>query len=398
MSGYHHQKTCLCCGNNNITHVFQLNDAPLTDAYKDSADAALSCTKYPLNIMRCEACNHLQLSELVFPELSYENYFYNSSVTLNLPANFVEYAKYLKNSYKARTPNLLDVGSNDGSFVRSCMNEGINAYGIEPSKHLSQSANEQKCRTINGYFDESIEQALINNNFPIKYDIIIFNNVLANLKDPSTALYCAKELLKDENSIIGIQTGYHPIQFSKGLFDYIYHEHYSYFSLNSLSALAKKVGLSIDTYETSNLRGGSIRIFLKRQKKEIMVSSERFSNQRENIGLFKLIELSSKHLRETIEELKSNSIQVIGYGASHSTGILVHQFQLQNLLDGLVDENPNKLSKYMPGTSLKVENPNTYINKNNICFVVLAWQYYEQISSKLIASGFQGTIIKPVLP
>ena len=99
-----------------------------------------------------------------------------------------------------------------------------------------------------------------------------------------------------------------------------------------------------------------------------------------------------------IERLRSNNIKIIGYGASHSTGILVHQFGLQDLLDGLVDENPNKISKYMPGTSLKVESPNTYINRDKICFVVLAWQYYDQILAKLRATGFQGQIIKPVLP
>ena len=398
MSSYHHQKTCLCCGSSNINLIFQLKDAPLTDAYRDNANIALKCTKYPLNLMLCRDCNHLQLAELVLPELSYENYFYNSAVTLNLPANFVEYAKILKSSFDIENPTLLDVGSNDGSFIKSCINEGIDAYGIEPSKHLAESANKQGCRTLNGYFDESVEQGLKTNKFPEKYDIVIFNNVLANLKNPLQALTKAKEILKDNNSVIGIQTGYHPIQFSKGLFDYIYHEHYSYFSLKSLSILAMKAGLYLDRYEKSNLRGGSIRCFLKLQDKNISIESERFCNQVENEGLFKLVELSAKHLKETIVKLRSDNFKIIGYGASHSTGILVHQFELQNLLDGLVDENPNKLSKYMPGTSLEVEKPSTYINRDKICFVILAWQYYDQILAKLRESGFQGQIIKPVLP
>ena len=331
MSSYHHQKTCLCCGSSNINLVFKLKDAPLTDAYRDSPDIALSCTKYPLNLMLCRDCNHLQLAELVLPELSYENYFYNSAVTLNLPANFVEYAKILKSSFDIKKPTLLDIGSNDGSFIKSCMNEGIDAYGIEPSKHLAESANKQQCRTLNDYFNESVTQGLKSNNFPEKYDIVIFNNVLANLNNPLQALVGAKNIPKDSNSLIGIQTGYHPIQFSKGLFDYIYHEHYSYFSLKSLSKLAMNAGLFLDTYETSNLRGGSLRCFLKLREKNISIESERFCNQVENEGLFKLVELSSKHLKETIERLRSNNIKIIGYGASHSTGILVHQFGLQDL-------------------------------------------------------------------
>ena len=248
------------------------------------------------------------------------------------------------------------------------------------------------------YFDETIEENLLMHRFPTKYDTIVFNNVLANLGEPINALRQAKKLLMDKKSIIGIQTGYHPIQFSKGLFDYIYHEHYSYFSIRSLSSLAFRAGLYIDSYAISNLRGGSIRFLLKQGESEKIEVRERFCNSTENKGLFKLIELSSEHLRETLSKLKSEGKKIIGYGASHSTGILVHQFELQNLLDGLVDENPNKQMKFMPGTSLKVENPTDYLKKPDICFVVLAWQYYEQIAEKLNKRGFEGIIIKPVLP
>ena len=99
------------------------------------------------------------------------------------------------------------------------------------------------------------------------------------------------------------------------------------------------------------------------------------------------------------EECKSGSI-IFGYGASHSTGTLLHYFQLEQYIDELVDENSIKHNKFMPGTNLQVKNPEIIYNEANkeSVVVILAWQYFEQISNKLRSKGYEGRIIKPVLP
>ena len=90
--------------------------------------------------------------------------------------------------------------------------------------------------------------------------------------------------------------------------------------------------------------------------------------------------------------------KIIGYGASHSTGILVHHMAISKYLDYLVDENKVKVNKYMPGTDLKVFDAAKIEHDQKLVIVVLAWQYYDQIRLKLINNNFPGIIIKPVLP
>ena len=128
-----------------------------------------------------------------------------------------------------------------------------------------QSVNTSKdngLHAICGFFNEATLK-INKNELKKRYDVITFNNVLANISSPQECLRLAKSILKNEDSRIIIQTGYHPKQFSSGLFDYIYHEHYSYFNIKSMEILCKKTGLIVEKSEKLSLRGGSIRFYLK---------------------------------------------------------------------------------------------------------------------------------------
>ena len=94
-------------------------------------------------------------------------------------------------------------------------------------------------------------------------------------------------------------------------------------------------------------------------------------------------------------ERNQSKMTIIGFGASHSTGMLV-LFRLDGYIDKLVDENDNKVGRYMPGTKLRVERPWTTIKERDVV-IVLAWQYYDQIKDKLVAHGVNPkNIVKPI--
>ena len=392
---------CLCCGSKNLQPVFSLVDAPLTDIYLASASESLSLKKYPLNLFLCSDCGHLQLSHQVSPEDSYSNYLYTSNTTIGLKQNFIHYARELKSRFSPSPEplRLLDVGSNDGSFLQAARHEGIDAYGVEPTS-VASIAVDNSCPTLNSYFDTEIKSKLKSAGFPTTYHMISFNNVLANIPNPNSALVLAESLLVDQEGIISVQTGYHPTQFGIGLFDYIYHEHYSYFSLCSLAALAYRSDLRVVSHQQLPVRGGSFRMLLQPGAKQFYCLNERFTTLTELVGLHELIHASSSHLFGLLSNLRSEGYKIIGYGASHSTGILVHQFKLTHLIDFLVDENPNKQGLFMPGTSLQVSSPNIiYENlSEKYVIVVLAWQYFDVIRDKLLRHGVKFPILKPVLP
>ena len=392
---------CLCCNSSNNVMVLKLVDSPLTDAYTKTTNISLNKKTYPLELYLCEDCSHLQLGIQVPPEESYTEYIYNSKVTPGLNKSFIDYAETLAKRNFNKNIHLLDIGSNDGSFLEACKNIGFQAIGVEPAESVANHANKLGRKTINSYLDENLNNLLLKKGLSNKFDFITFNNVLANINKPIEAIKIAKSMLKDQKSEIVIQTGYHPLQFSKGLFDYIYHEHYSYFNIKSMKELCRQVNLKIDKYIISNLRGGTIRFYLRQEidtKANEIINFERFSSKEEIKGLTFLIDASKKNLKNILESFRRKNYKIIGYGASHSTGILVSNLDLEIYLDHLVDENKDKHGLYMPGTSLMVHKTETLYDLKKAVVIILAWQYFDLIREKLIKNKFKGKIIRPILP
>ena len=394
--------SCLACGSEELIPVLSFPKMPLTDRYMDILQDAESLRSYPLDAYFCSDCTHLQLGFQVDPKESYTEYIYQSGVTPGLTDKFNSYAREVISMLAKESANgslqILDVGSNDGSFIQSLRLLGLSAYGVEPARSLSRMCNENSLPTLNSFFDEAIIDLLDKEGFPTRYDLISFNNVLANVPRPLEALLIAKRLLRDSNSRISIQTGYHPLQFSRGLFDYIYHEHYSYFSLHSMRALASRAGLKISAFQKLDLRGGSARFYLSQsESEELDMTRERFDSISDYKALNTLIGASSASLKNALIDYKRDGLTIIGFGASHSTGTLIHSFQLSGLLDMVVDDNSLKHGKYVPGTSLRVF-PSDVALKDNSVIVVLAWQYFDLIAEKLRRRGFEGPVLRPVLP
>jgi len=394
---------CLCCSNKSLITCLELKDTPLTDDYSRNPEESKKKEKFPIIVKLCEVCGHLQLDYQVPPEKSYKNYLYNSKITTGLNKSFVEYANSLMNYGDNDFPKfILDVGSNDGSFLEACTQNGFETFGIEPAGGVAEWANKNGRKTINCYFDENTKDKLRENNYPVAFDFITFNNVLANISDPGKSLILANKLLKNDSSTIVVQTGYHPILFTKGLFDYIYHEHFSYFTISSMSHLCKRVGLKIIDYEINNIRCGTVRFFIQRSnslKEPLKLDlKERFGNKFEMQGLKTLVNASKVHVNNLIKEYKKQGFKVIGYGASHSTGILAFNLEITELIDYLVDENTQKIGLFMPGTSLEVKSIDKLYQDKKTVVIILAWQYFETIRNKLIENNFSGNIIKPILP
>jgi hypothetical protein len=335
----------------------------------------------------------------VSPALSYSEYVYKSSVTRGLSEQFIEYAQFLSEVLVEKEwPVLLDVGSNDGTFLQACRTKGISSYGIEPALHLAKSCSDEGLPTAVGYFGANILELLLSNAFPTKYDCVTFNNVLANIPDPLTALKKATYLLKDSDSFICIQTGYHPLQFKKGLFDWVYHEHFSYFSLKSLATLASRAGLYISDYSINSIRGGSLRVVLSPEKNDFNAPYEYYTSSDHFRGLRCYINESSKLLGEQLLFLNNRKCPIYGFGASHSTGILLKVFGVEQYLDCLYDDNPDKNKCYMPATSLLVcSTSKLHELPAKSAIVILAWQYFDAISNRITTAGYPGLIINPVL-
>ena len=171
-------------------------------------------------------------------------------------------------------------------------------------------------------------------------------------------------------------------------FDNIYHEHYNYWSLTSLVNFFNQFDAKIFRAETVDTHGGSLRIYIKKDKKaKIENSVKKMLKDEDKFGIknFKIYEDFGKKVYEirkktikNFKKLKSNNSLVVGYGAPAKATTALNFFGISKEIDYIVEDNKLKHGKFIPGVKIPIKRKSEIKNKNNT-IVVLAWNFFQDI-------------------
>ena len=209
---------------------------------------------------------------------------------------------------------------------------------------------------------------------------------------------CMIKLLKKNGTII-IEVQYLLNTLKDLTFDNIYHEHYNYWSLTSLTNFFAKLDAKIFRSEKINTHGGSIRVYIKKDKKiKIENSVKKMLLEEEKFGIkkFKTYKEFGKKvykIRENViknlKNLKKNNKLVIGFGAPAKATTALNFFGVTKEIDYIVEDNKLKHNKFIPGVKIPIKNKNVIKNKNN-AILVLAWNFFDSIkkNNKIISDKF----------
>ena len=389
-----HDKHCRLCNSDRITTVFRLNDTPLEDQFLVTDTIAQPV--YPLVLAMCEDCGYLHLPDIVSPEASYADYVYVSGVTVGLRGHYDQYAEQIAADFGIAAGSLIvDLGSNDGSMLSSFKRLGYRTLGVEPAGNIARLANQQGLETINDFFTETVARKIA-----AEYGapgVVTANYMYANIDDVVGFTKSAAKLLAPDGIFV-VQTGYHPEQMKIRMFDYIYHEHFSYFTVEVLKKLFDACGLELIDAQKTAPKGGSVRIVaqLKGGARTVNASVEKLIAEEQAAGMhlpdtyrkFALEIDESKHrLLDLLKSLKAEGKKIAGFGASHSTTTLIYHFELAPYIDYLVDDNQLKHGKYSPGYHLPVF-PSEKLQSDAPDYVlVLGWQHQNSIIAKHELAG-----------
>jgi hypothetical protein len=384
-----HDKCCRLCGSQHITPVLKLKDTPLEDQFVK--DKSIKQPIYPLELALCENCSYVHLPHIVSPEASYADYVYVSGVTVGLRTHFDQYAKKIVNDFAIPEDSLVvDLGSNDGSMLASFKKMNMNIVGVEPASNIAAQANKSGLKTVNAFFTDEVVMQILDAHGPAS--VITANYMYANVDDVSSFTENVAKLLTS-NGIFVVQTGYHPDQMKINMFDYIYHEHFSYFTVEVLKNIYSKCGLELIHVEKLAPKGGSIRAVgqLKKGSRLVDSSVEKTIAEEQKVGMKKketfqkfsleLAELKSQLLEKLIQ-LKSEDKKIVGFGASHSTTTLLYHFEIAELIEYLVDDNEMKQGMYSPGYHLPVYSSEKLYEDMPDYVVMLAWQHRASITER----------------
>ena len=377
---------CRSCGNTKLKRVVSLGYQPLANNLLNKKNE--KCELYPLEVNYCDKCHNCQLSVAVNPKKMFSNYLYTSSTSKSFREHFINAAKkYIKDFKLNKNKSyIIDIGSNDGVALKPFKDLGFKKIlGIEPAKNLAKLANKNKIKTFNGFLEK-------NNLTKIKKnaDLILASNVFAHSDKLKEMAECMFRLLKKNGTLI-IEVQYLLNTLKDLTFDNIYHEHYNYWSLTSLTNFFKLHAATIYRVERINTHGGSIRVYIKKNIKiKIEKSVKELIKEEEQFGIKKYQtyqEFAKKvykirdNIRKNILNLKNKSNKIIGYGSPAKATTALNFFGISNEIECIVEDNKLKHGKYLPGMKIPIVSVKD-IRKKPDYALVLAWNFFEEIKKK----------------
>ena len=374
---------CRSCGNSDLKRVISLGYQPLANNLLKKQNE--KCDLYPLEVNYCSKCHNCQLSVAVDPKKMFDNYLYTSSTSKVFRDHFINAAKKYQKELKLNIKKsyIIDIGSNDGVALKPFLDLGFkNILGIEPAKNLAKQANKNKIKTFNSFLDKKNLSKIKKNA-----DLILASNVFAHSDKLKEMAECMFYLLGKNGTII-IEVQYLMNTLKDLTFDNIYHEHYNYWSLTSLINFFNQFDAKIFKSEKINTHGGSIRVYVKKDKKvKIDKSVKQILKEEENFGIKKFKtykEFGNKvykireNVRKNIKKLREKNKLIIGYGAPAKATTGLNFFGVSDEIDFIVEDNKLKHNKFIPGVKIPIKDKKNIKNSKNT-LIVLAWNFYDDI-------------------
>jgi len=377
-------KACLACGGNNLLPAINLGHQPLANNFLHEPGKN---QRYPLAVNQCVDCFHLQLTHVVDPAVIYQDYAYVSGTSQTYLDYMWWFAKWVREYSDIQFGSVLDIGCNDGSQLDYFEKLGFRTYGVDPAKNIHATSTAKGHRVVCGFWDEQSIRNLDDRQF----DIVVAQNSFAHNPDPLTYLKLLKPLLKP-NGLFFIQTS-QANMVSNGEFDTIYHEHVNFYNINSMNELCNRAGLSLIDVVKTPIHGVSY-IFVvsagrsapEHIKNLIAMESNLLCNETYRVWSTRARKISTE-FSSRIEMFREQGYAIIGYGAAAKGMTLLNYTNIG--LDFIIDDNPIKQGKYSPGKDIPVVGIDilqTYKNDDNILFVPLAWNFFNEIKSKILSA------------
>ena len=314
--------------------------------------------------------------------------------------------KIIKKQGLNKNDKICEVASNDGYLLQFFKKKGFEILGIEPAENIANMAIRKKIPTVKSFFGHKSAKK-IKRKYGVQ-DLVICNNVYAHVPDILDFTKGLKELIS-KKGIITIEFPHFLNLVLKNQFDTIYHEHFSYLSLHSVSKILKAFNLIIFKVEKLATHGGSLRIYIKNKEyRQIKIDksfktiyrqevrSSIFKNQK-MLKFQKELKLIKENFINLLIDLKLKKKKIVAYGAAAKGNTFLNYCNIgDSLIDFVVDKNPSKVGKFLPGSHLKIFSIDKLKKFKPNYIIILPWNIKSEIIKQVKLSKLKTKFITAI--
>ncbi len=401
---------CRHCGAGVTLPLIDLGSAPPSNAYLTAAQLRTAEKWYPLRVLVCTACWLAQTEDYVgAAELFSPEYAYFSSYSSTWLTHVENYVGTMVQRFGLNDQSLVaEIAANDGYLLQYVQARGIPCYGVEPTSGTAAAARARGIEITEAFFGRQLAGELAGAGRHA--DLIAANNVLAHVPDINDFIAGFPLLLKPH----GIATFEFPHLIrliNESQFDTIYHEHYSYLSLTAVASIFHGHGLTVFDVEELTTHGGSLRVYSQRKDtgmRPVSESVQELCDIETAEGVKTMDYYRGFHLRaERIKddflafllELKRRGLRVAAYGAAAKGNTLLNYAGIRSdLLPYVVDRNPVKQGKFLPGSRIPIVAEARLREERPDYVVILPWNLREEVMAQLDYIREWGGVFVTALP
>ncbi len=382
---------CRHC-NSTLKHTFvDLGTSPPSNAYVPEHSIKKPESWYPLKVKVCSQCWLVQTEDFVREETMFsDDYAYYSSFSTSWLEHAKKYTKDMLSRFHFNSSSMVvEVAANDGYLLQYMQKSGIPCYGIEPTHGTAEAARKKGIEIVEDFFGVLKAKELAAKG--LQADLMIANNVLAHVPDINDFCNGFSILLKP-NGIVTFEFPHLLNLVDEKQFDTIYHEHYSYLSLISAQKILNNNGLSIFDVEELSTHGGSLRVYAQRSdtgKRSKNKSVAELEKKEKTFGLNTInyyenfqekVEKIKLDFLKFLVDAKQNKMKIVAYGAAAKGNTLINFSGIKpDLISYVVDKNPMKQGKYLPGSRIPIVGEKTLKLDKPDYIIVLPWNLKEDI-------------------
>lgn len=386
---------CRHC-NSPLKHTFlDLGFAPPSNSYLSVLDLSAPERYFPLKLKVCEYCWLVQTEDYAdVGELFSNGYAYFSSISQGWLDHAARYARMIiarlglnKESY------VIEIAANDGYLLRNFVSAGIPCLGIEPTANTATAAEELGIPIRRDFFGKKLAERLVTEGK--QADLIAGNNVYAHVPDINDFTAGLQVLLKPGGTIT-LEFPHLMQLLEHTLFDTVYHEHFSYLSLYTVSKIFASSALRVWDVEELPTHGGSLRVYgchaddnrpatqavtslLEKEKRDGVCQLATYSDFQPRVDRVK------NNLVDFLISQKNANKTVAAYGAAAKGNTLLNYAGIKpDLLAYVCDAGPSKQGKFLPGTHIPILHPAILSELRPDIVMILPWNIAEEIVAQQI--------------
>lgn len=399
---------CRICKAREYQEILSFGDVALSDSFLTDATSFRLEKKYPLTLIICQQCHHVQIREILNPDLLFQQYPWETGIPASIHPYCREFASFMEQRMGHGLKRVLEIASNDGTMLGEFQRRGYDVLGVDPAQNIASKANAKRIRTLAQYFNLKTAKGIRESEG--QFDLLIARNVMAHVADLEGLILGVKMLLAPEGLTVvevpQLLTLYQQLQY-----DQVFHEHIGYHSLDSVQKAFQIFGLKVIDAEETWIHGGSLRISICHEARSDVAISPRVDEllaRESDAGILDPACWASfgdrarkqkTQLNDLLQQFLADGYRVAGYGASGKGQTMLQFCEINSeLISFIADKSTSKIGKFTPGSHIPVISPEQMRQEEIDVLVLFAWNFAEEILQQESALRERGVKFLHPLP